>query len=232
MNHFLSAAGPYLGTLLATVLTLAVFSRVWQSNGAFRLAERLVLGLVAGYIAAVALRSVLAPGLLRPLVADPSGNPWLWFVLLLVVLLGLRFSRRPTLVAVGLIPAALLAVAIAALAVAGAVRGTLIPQVLAVGQFRYLPAPAVAANALATVLAVLITISVLLYFQQRRQPPTGPEDDPGHLWARSLVGLSKLGYVAVMLAFGALLASTAGARLTLLIDRVQYLWRIWMQLLG
>ena len=232
MNHFLSAAGPYLGTLLATVLTLAVFSRVWQSNGAFRLAERLVLGLVAGYIAAVALRSVLAPGLLRPLVADPSGNPWLWFVLLLVVLLGLRFSRRPTLAAVGLIPAALLAGAIAALAVAGAVRGTLVPQILAVGQFRYLPAPAVAANALATVLAVLITISVLLYFQQRRQPPTSPDGDSGHLWARSLVGLGKLGYLAVMLAFGALLASTAGARLTLLIDRVQYLWRIWMQLLG
>ena len=79
----------------------------------------------------------------------------------------------------------------------------------------------------------MITISVLLYFQQRRQQPAGPEGHPGHLWARqSLVGLGKLGYLAVMLAFGALLASTAGARMTLLIDRVQYLWRIWMQLLG
>lgn len=232
MNNFLSAIGPYVGTLFATLLTLAVFSRVWQSNGAFRLAERLVLGLAAGYIAAVALRSVLAPGLLRPLLNDPTGNLWLWVVLLSVVLLALRFSHRPRLAAVGLIPAALLAGSIAALAVAGAVRGTLIPQVLAVGQFRYLPAPAVAANALATVLAVLITISVLLYFQQRRQQPTGPEGSTGHLWARSLVGLGKLGYLAVMLAFGALLASTAGARLTLLIDRVQYLWRIWMQVLG
>ena len=37
MSDFLSAAGPYVGTLLATLLTLAVFSRVWQSNGAFRL---------------------------------------------------------------------------------------------------------------------------------------------------------------------------------------------------
>ena len=37
----------------------------------------------------------------------------------------------------------------------------------------------------------------------------------------------KLGYWGVMIAAGALLATTAGARLTLLIDRVYYLGEIW-----
>ncbi len=230
MSELLSTTGLYVGTLLATVLTLAIFSRVWQTNGAFRLAEHLLLGLVAGYIAAVALRSVLAPGLLLPLLNDPTGEPGRWLVLLLIGLLALRFARRPGLAAIGLLPAALLAGALAALAMAGAARGTLVPQILAAGQFRYLPAPAVAANLLATVLAVLTTVSVLVYFQQRWRQP---HPDDADLWSEQLLaGLGKLGYLAVMLAFGALLASTAGARLTLLIDRVQYLWRIWMGLLG
>ena len=44
--------------------------------------------------------------------------------------------------------------------------------------------------------------------------------------------LIKLGYWGVMIAAGALLATTAGARLTLLIDRVYFLGEIWGRLLS
>lgn len=232
MTDLLSLAGPLLGALAATVLTLVVFSRVWGVSGAFRTIEHLLLGLTTGYIAAVALRSVLGPGLVAPLARNPIGNAWLWVVLLLILLMALRFSRRATLKALGLIPAALLAGAAAALAIAGAARGTLVPQILVHSQIRYLPDTAPAANILAGLLAALVTISTLLYFQQRE--PAAFQDVAGgkRWWDSASAGLGRLGYLAVMLAFGALLASTAGARLTLLIDRVQYLWRIWVQLLG
>ncbi len=218
-------AAEFAGALAATLLTLAVFSRAWRPNVAFRWAAHLLLGLWAGYLAAIALRTVLWPGLLAPLRASP-GQPWLWLILALSCLLALRFTPSRSLRQVGLIPVGLLAGAGAALALAGALRGTLIPQILAVGQVKLLPGGSGWANAGAAVLAALVTISVLLAFRQRA---AGDADQPAF---RILAFVGKIGYLGLMMAFGVLLATTAGARLTLLIDRVQYLVTLWSGLLG
>lgn len=219
------SAAELAGALAATALTLALFSRAWRPNAAFRWAAHLLLGLWAGYLAAIALRTVLWPGLLAPLRASP-GQPWLWLILALICLLALRFTPSHSLRQAGLIPVGLLAGAGAALALAGALRGTLVPQILAVGQIKLLPGGPGWANTGAALLAALVTASILLTF---RQHDAGEADRPA---ARALAFVGKIGYLALMIALGVLLATTAGARLTLLIDRVQYLVMLWSGLLG
>lgn len=208
------------GLLLATLLTLAMFSRVWRPNLGFRLAERLLLGALAGYAAAVVTRGVLLPGVLAPLL---EGDSLALIPLALILLLALRFTARPGLRAWGLLPLGVLVGGGAALAVAGALRGTLAPQLLAPLQLRYLPAGPVWAELLAVVLSAGVTLTVLLYLWQgasreRKDERLGP--------------LAWVGYAALMVACGALLATTAGARLTLLIDRVQYFLMLWGQALA
>lgn len=207
-----------IGAILLTLVTLAVFTRAWGPNAVFRWVAHLLLGLLAGYVAAVAVRTVLWPGLLAPLLSPLAAGPWLWLVAGLAVLLAFRFTSNARLQAIGLLPVGLLAGVAAGLALAGALRGTLIPQILAVGQADLLPGAPGWANTLAAALSALVTICVMLYFQQRR----GNERLP-----RPAASLARAGYLTLMIALGALLASTAGARLTLLIERLQYLVALW-----
>ncbi|MCP4168428.1 MAG: hypothetical protein GY759_21395 [Chloroflexi bacterium] len=214
-----------LGTLTATVITLAIFSRVWRSNAAFRAAQYLLLGTLAGYVAAITLKTVLLPGFALPQTSDPLA--WIpWFIpLLLIALLALRFSGTAAIRSVGLLPLGLLLGSGGALVLAGALRGTLIPQLLAPLTMSYLPLASSTADTLTVVAATLTSIAVLVYFQQRSQ--TG---NTGSSLFLSIIG--KYGFWALMIAFGALLATTAGARITLFIDRIQYLIHIWSQLLS
>lgn len=207
------------GALIATLVTLAVFTRAWGPNVVFRWVAHLLLGLLAGYVAAVAVRTVLWPGLLAPLLDPVAAGPWLWLIAGLAILLAFRFTSNSRLQAIGLVPVGLLAGVAAALALAGALRGTLIPQILALSEVDLLPGAPSWANALAAALSALVTICVMLYFQQRR--------DANERLPRPAGYLARAGYLTLMIALGALLASTAGARLTLLIDRLYYLVALW-----
>ena len=208
-----------LGVILATLLTLAIFSRVWRANSGYQAAQHLLLGALAGYVAAVLLRRALLPGLTSQLENGPSGWLMLLLSLLLILLLALRFTSRAHWRAAGLIPLALLIGAGGALALAGALRGTLTPQILAAIDLHFLPASP-GFDALAVILATVMTLAVILFFHDRAQPA----DENAPTWLLTLI---KLGYWGVMIAAGALLATTAGARLTLLIDRVHWLGEIW-----
>lgn len=170
------------------------------------------------------MRTVLWPGLIAPLLDPAAGGLWLWAIAGLGVLLAFRFTTNKGLQNIGLIPVGLLAGVATALAVAGALRGALIPQILALSQTDLLPGAPGWANSLAAVLSTLVTIAVMFYFQQRM----GRDERPiPHALPRPLAILASAGYLALMIALGALLASTAGARLTLLIDRVHYLITLW-----
>ena len=132
---------PYLlGVLLATVLTLAIFSRVWRVNPGYQAAQHLLLGALAGYVAAVLLRNTLIPALAGQAQNGASGWMMLILTLLLILLLGMRFTNKSQLRAAGLIPLALLVGAGSALALAGALRGTLTPQVMAAVDLQFFPA--------------------------------------------------------------------------------------------
>ncbi len=211
-----------IGAILLTLVTLAVFTRAWGPNVVFRWVAHVLLGLLAGYVAAVAVRTVLWPGLLAPLLDPATAGLWLWLIAGLAILLAFRFTSNSRLQAIGLVPVGLLAGVAAALALAGALRGTLLPQVLALSEMDLLPGAPGWANTLAAALSALVTISVMLYFQGRGGARQRLPRPAGYL--------ARAGYLTLMIALGALLASTAGARLTLLIDRLYYLAALWASL--
>ena len=214
----------FIGVLLATVVTLAIFSRVWRANPAYQATQHLLLGALAGYVAAVLLRNTLIPALTNQTQDGASGWMMFFLTLFLILLLGMRFTRNAQWRAAGLIPLAILIGAGSALALAGALRGTLAPQVLAAVDLHFFPAVPWF-DVMTVILATIMTISVIVFLQYRSQT----QEEPTASWLSALI---MLGYWGVMIAAGALLATTAGARLTLLIERVHFLSEIWGQLLS
>lgn len=208
-----------LGLTLATALTLALFSRVWRPNLAFHLAERLLLGALAGYVAAVTARTVLWPGLILPL---GQGDWQAVIPLALAGLLALRFTRPAWLRMWGLLPLGILLGSAAALAAAGALRGTLLTQLLAGLHLRYLPAGPDWADLLLVALSTLVTLATLAFLLRGEKPDHTPA---------GLAAVNWLGQALLMLALGGLLATAAGARLTLLIDRIDFFLTLWAQTL-
>ena len=84
----------YLGVLVATLLTLVIFSRVWRVNRGYQAAQYLLLGALAGYVAAVLLRNTLIPFFLGQLRGGFAGWIMVVLTLFLILLLALRFTRR------------------------------------------------------------------------------------------------------------------------------------------
>src|SRR5688572_15935128 len=109
------------------LFTILIFSYLIGDNPLFRIAIYIFSGVSAGYIAAVALRHVLMPRLVIPLIASPLQEklflvaPMIGAVLILMKLAprlaGLARPVMAFLVGVG-----------AAVTIAGALSGTLLPQ--------------------------------------------------------------------------------------------------------
>ncbi len=85
-----------LGTLVGLVLTLFVFSYLLGDNAVFRFTIHLFVGVSAGLAAAVALRNVVVPHLLLPVMDFSEPLEWLWSFLpfLLGLLLLAKLSPR------------------------------------------------------------------------------------------------------------------------------------------
>ena len=214
-----------LGATLATLITLAIFSRAYGDTPLFRWASHLLLGMGAGYVASVILKQALLPALNPAAVFDPLQIGIGVMAGIGIASLGLRFSARPQVRAWGLPAMGLMAGVGGALLLAGAVRGTLIPQMMAPYGLKLAFFPEFPAlDAIGVIAATLTTLGVLFYLLPKRERPREGRDS----WAQWLFdGWRLWGYWALMLALGALLASMAGARITLLIDRVQWLLRLW-----
>lgn len=106
------------------ILTLLVFSYFLGDNVVYRFVMALFIGVSAGYIAVVLIFQVILPRLVVPIA---SGNQLAFVPLLLSGMLLLKLS--PRLSRLGTIPMAYLVGAGAAIAIGGAVLGTLFGQV-------------------------------------------------------------------------------------------------------
>src|SRR3972149_1268015 len=102
-----------IASSVAFLLTVMIFSYLVGDNPAFRIAVYVFVGVTAGYVAAVAWWQVLLPNLILPLMA---GTPTTRALLAVPPLLGAR---------------GLLVGAASAVAIGGAIQGTLLPQALA-----------------------------------------------------------------------------------------------------
>ena len=210
-------------TIIAAVLTLMVWSYVLGDNPAFRIAEHLLAGTAIGFAVVVAWFNVVGPVFFQ----DGRLQPTRWSVIPLVLCLLLMAKVNPAWASVGNVAVAFLVGVGAALAVGGALFGTLWPQTLATANLALktsgtsdAPLPLLSDSLFWQNLAVLIgTIGTFFYFTFESRPRgalAGFRDMFTRFW-------SGVGHWVIIITLGALFANTAMSRFTLLIGRVQWL---------
>jgi hypothetical protein len=206
-----------VGLWTAAVLTLVVFSYLLADNVLFRIAEHLFVGGAVGYAVVLAFHHVVEPRVLRPL---GQGDLLALVPLGMGVLLLTKASKR--LSWLGAWSVALMLGVGAALAVGGALLGTLIPQTVAAINV---------ADSVGIVLgAVMVvgTTGVLLYFYANRHRDG--------LQARLRYPIVRwwggIGRWFLVVTFGVILGVTVLTQLSLLIGRIHFLWADWLLSLG
>ncbi|MFN2196987.1 MAG: hypothetical protein ACK2UW_12770 [Anaerolineales bacterium] len=199
-----------IGTLLGFVLTIAIFSYLLGDNRLFRFALHLFIGAASGYVAAVLIYNVLFPRLFFPMLFGSWGERlYLLLPLLLVILLLFKLSPRTSWL--GTASMAILAGVGAAVAVGGAVLGTLFSQIGAT----------VSGFNLGNGLIVLLgTMATLIYFQFGVRQ-NGTEEST---LQQVLNGVGVVGQVFVAIAFGVLFAGIYIAALTAFLERFDSFW--------
>ncbi len=213
-----------LGTLVGLVLTLFVFSYLLGDNAVFRFTIHLFVGVSAGLAAAVALRNVVVPHLLLPVMDFSEPLEWLWSFLPFLLGLLLLAKLSPRLSRLGNVSTAFIVGVGAAAAVGGAVLGTLFPQVAAATSLldlnAYLADPFLSTGFGAffnRVIAVLGTVAALVYFHFGARPRPG-----GYERNRLIEIGAQIGQVFIAVTFGVLFSGVFMAALAALVNRVHF----------
>jgi hypothetical protein len=197
-----------LGGLLAgLILTLFIYSYLWKDNGLYRLAVHILVGVSAGYGTVVVLQSVILPRL-REIQQDPvAAESLLWLVPVALSLL-LLFKLLPRIAPLANSTVAALVGVGAAVALVGAIAGTLIPQLIDVSTD---PGWLVIPAAISTILA-------LSYFRftGRATAEGAAAPHPAQRWA------ALAGQVILTITFAALFAGVMSTSLVLLAERIQF----------
>lgn len=205
-----------IGIWISALLTLMVLSYLLGDNPLYRLAEHLFVGTAVGYAVLIAYYSVLHPKLVLPLLQAPLENWTLVVPLLLALLLLARLNRKWH--RVGVIPLAYLLGIGVALTIGGALFGSILPQTVSTIQ-SVNPADGGWMTAFSNLILIIGTLSALSYFYFSADSGAGV----GRIKAGFLRAWRGLGKWFIMVAFGAIFASTVMARLSLLIGRLQFL---------
>lgn len=202
-----------IGGWVGFILTLLIFSYLLSDNFLYRLAVYVFVGVSAAYAAVVAVEGVLLPWLRATLLAEntSTGGIVLGVVPLAVGFL-LLLKAVPRLVPLGNLGMAFLVGIGAAVAVVGAVSGTLLPLIGDTGL-------SIGDNLINGLVIILGTITTLLYFQYVAvRKPDGEVARP--LALRIAAGA---GQVFLIVAFAALYAGAILSSLTIFSERLAFL---------
>lgn len=207
--------------VVSLLLTVMILSYLLGDNPAFRLAAHIFVGVSAGYAAVIAWNQVLLPRLFLPLLAGDFLNPSLLVPLGLGTLLLFKLSQRTAPLGS---PALAIVVGVgAAVAITGAIFGTLFPQTWAVIRAFDLQSAQSGERSAAGILVeavvmLLATVSTLVYFQfSARKTPGGPQR------SRWLSFLASIGQVFIAMTFGVIFAGVLAAAMTALVERLSFL---------
>lgn len=209
-----------VGFIVGVVLTLLIYSYLIGDNPLYRIAVHMLVGVSAGYAAVVVIQRVL-----MPVIADAQADPQLsainWLIPLIFFLL-LFLRRLPKLGWISNLTLALLVGVGTAVALVGALTGTLIPQAV------NFTAP----TANFGIIIALLTICTLVAFQftpilQRNAAAGGTWEKPR--WQRLL---TQVGQLVLTITFGALFATLLSTSLVLLADRINFYLTQFLQLLS
>jgi hypothetical protein len=200
-----------IGSWVAALGTLAIFSFLYRENGVFRLAEHLLVGVSAGYYLVQYAYSGLIKKFWYPLTADH--NYWLLFGGVLGAMMFLKISPRWR--GWGNVPVAFYVATGAGYLIPSVMRSMVLYQVEGTirNPFAEGRTAADAATALVVYVGVISTL-VYFYFSARR---TGV-----------VRYVSRLGVLFLLAGFGATFGYTVMGRITLLIGRFQFLLRDWL----
>lgn len=226
--------GGLIGGGLAALLSLCILSRAVADTPLYRFAQSVLIGTAIGYIAAVVVRDALVLPINALIFGAASLEQWapmiagLGLGALLITRFGPQWGSH-----LANYPLALLIGIGAALALVGAVRGTLGPLLLATLRVS-VPAgdPAAQAGAL---LLVLLTITTLLAFRYTSRPRRASVD--GAPRRRALATLLQLaGRGAVLVVFGVFFAATVTTYISALVGQLAMIsaWgeALWGYLIG
>jgi hypothetical protein len=208
----------FLASVVAFLITIMILSYLIGDNPLFRLAVSVFVGVAAGFVAAVAWWQVLLPKLILPLLAGQFLDRAMLAVPL--VLSGLLLMKAwPPLSRLGAPALGLLIGVASAVAVGGALRGTLIPQLsasvdgLSAGQTSSLERLADGAFVLVGLVASLV------YFQFS----AGVRKDGSIARPRVLEWVAALGGALIAITLGILFSGVYSAAVTALIERLHFL---------
>lgn len=216
--------------IVSLVLTLLVFSYLLGDNLLFRLATYIFVGVTAGYVTTIVIYQVIWPRIVLPLFNGTTSERILAAVPLLLGVL-LLFKLFPSLSQFGSIPMGYLVGMGAALAVGGAVMGTLLGQVEgAAAMFRFDAPTSEAGSPVFKLLEALVlligTVTTLVFFHfTTRKQQTEDQQRPG--WMEIL---AKIGQIFIAVTFGALFAGVYLAAIAALVDRLDFLRDVVMTL--
>lgn len=213
-----------VGPVVGGVLTIFVLSYLVDDNPLYRLALHIFVGIVVGYSVGIVVREILLGMALPELLSNP-GLAIVPFVLGFLLLL----KGFPKLAFIGNLSIAYLIGVGTAVALAGALLGTLGPQVEATGQalsgssrtaFRF--------GLLDSLMVVIGTVCTLLAFTFTRPGSTAE----GFSWQRALDVARWIGRVFLICAFGLAFAGAITASLSIFISRIQYVVDLALRAVG
>jgi hypothetical protein len=230
-----------IGLLIAGALTLITFSYVFRDNPIFRGVLFLFVGVAAGYTAAIAIQDVVIPQLVYPIIDEFAGTPSIDFVDLairvgMVAMLLTKLSPRTA--RLGTLITALLAGVGAALAIGGAVQGTLIPQISGAAGIFDMDALQLALQGgyygegiqiiSEGIILLLATITTLAYFHFGAQSRSKQEPQRNIY----VIALARIGSVFIAIALASLFTGVLQTTLGALVERVAFLRALVSALFG
>jgi hypothetical protein len=212
-----------IGTWAGFVLTLMVFSYLLGDNFLYRLAVYVFVGLTAGFVTIVTVESVLLPWI-RLTAESADASPRLFGIVPVILGAALIFKISPRFGALGNLGLALMVGVGAAVAVVGAISGTLLPIAASLpdraGQ---------AEDALSAFNAFLVglgAICTLIYFQYAaRRVPGSDASQIGRGTRRGLVtrALGAVGQGFIVVTLGALYGGAILSGLAVFSERIAFL---------
>ena len=214
-----------VGIWVAALLTLCIYSFLYRDNPFYRFAEHLFVGISVGYFTVLTIHQGLIPFAWDPLAAAFKEKEWVGLVRFIPIGIGLLFFARlaPTHAWLIRYPIAILIGVGSGLAIPNVMRadifrqihGTLTPFAelhasgWALGPFQFF----------GIILMLVGVISTLTYFFFSVEH-------------RGVVGgVSKVGIVFLMIGFGSAFGNTVMGRVSLLIQRVDFLLADWLHLI-
>ena len=205
--------GTIISTTVAAFLTLAVFSFLYKDNPFYKFAEHLAVGLSAGYWVVLLWYSVVVPNIYGRISA---GKWWYIFPTILGLMMWTRFvkgwswvSRYPLAFYLGLATG---------VAIPVEMKAKIIEQLNgSVGLIKYINSDeATLYGSINNILILIGVVTGLIYFFFSKEH-------------KGFTGVAaKTGIFVLMIGFGAAFGFTVMARISLLIERVQFLMFEWL----